>query len=108
MLKELQRGLRLTQALRKHHADFPPNGLAIFMSIAVDEGLSASDLVERLDMPKATVSRNLRMLGSRLSAQKEGLKLLRSDNDPIDFRIRRSYLTDKGKEFLEDIVKALK
>lgn len=108
MLKELQRGLKLTKTLRKYHSDFPPNGLSIFMSIAVSEGLSATDLIVRLDMPKATVSRNLRMLGSLVAPKKEGMKLIRLEHDPDDYRVRRGYLTDLGKIFLAELVVALK
>lgn len=108
MLRELNRGLRLTKTLRKYHSDFPPNGLSIFMCIAISEGLSATDLIERLDMPKATVSRNLRMLGAQVAPNKEGMKLIRLEHDPEDYRVRRGYLTDLGKEFLKDISTALK
>ena len=107
MSKELQRGLKLSLALRKYHSDFPPNGLAIFVCIAREEGLSASDLVSKLDMPKATVSRNLRMLGDTVSPQKEGLKLVRLEHDAKDYRVRRGYLTDLGRQFLADLTEAL-
>jgi DNA-binding MarR family transcriptional regulator len=108
MLKELQRGLELTKTLRNYHADFPPNGLAIFLSLVDTEGASCTELVERLDMPKATVSRNLRMLGPLLSPLKEGLKLVTLIHDPADYRVRRAYLTDYGKQFASDILAALK
>jgi DNA-binding MarR family transcriptional regulator len=108
MLKELQRGLELTKTLRKYHSDFPPNGLAIFLSLADTEGASCTELVERLDMPKATVSRNLRMMGPLLSPHKEGLKLIELLHDPDDYRVRRAYLTDEGKQFASDIIASLK
>jgi DNA-binding MarR family transcriptional regulator len=108
MLKELQRGLELTRTLRKYHADFPPNGLAIFLSLSDREGASCSELVDRLDMPKATVSRNLRMLGPLLSPHKEGMKLVELLHDPDDYRVRRAYLTEYGKEFASDLITALK
>jgi DNA-binding MarR family transcriptional regulator len=108
MLKELQRGLKLTKTLRKYHSDFPPNGLSIFMSLASSEGLSATDLIVRLDMPKATVSRNLRMLSDLISPKKTGMKLIRLEHDPDDYRVRRGYLTDLGKIFLAELVVALK
>ena len=103
MSKEIQRLIKLTGVLRKYHADFPPNALAIFAMLGRNEALSASDLIERLGMPKATVSRNLRMLGDRLSPTKEGLNLIRLEHDANDYRIRRGFLTEKGKEFLEPV-----
>ena len=108
MIKEIQRGLNLTKALRKYHSDFPPNGLTIFLSIANKQGMSSTELVQLLDIPKATVSRNLRMLGDLISPQKEGLKLIYLEHDPMDYRVRRGYLTDLGREFLADILEALK
>jgi DNA-binding MarR family transcriptional regulator len=107
MLIELQRGLNLTKVLRSQHSDFPPNGLAIFLSIANKEGMSSTELVELLDMPKATVSRNLRMLGDILSPNKEGMKLVKLIHDPMDYRVRRGYLTATGRVFLAKIRKAL-
>lgn len=94
--------------MRKFHSDFPPNGLAIFVCIAQDEGVSASDLVHKLGIPKATVSRNLRMLGEQLSPTKKGINLIRLEHDPKDYRVRRGYLTDKGREFLTELNEALK
>ena len=108
MLKELNRGLKLTEVLRKQHADFPPNGLAIFLSLADKEGASCTELVERLDIPKATVSRNLRMLGPLLAPHKEGMKLVEMIHDPEDYRVRRAYLTKEGKEFKANLMEALK
>ena len=107
VLKEISRGLNLTKALRDFHSDFPPNGLAIFISIAKQEGSSSTELMKRLDMPKATVSRNLRMLSDVLSPHKPGMKLIKLHHDPDDYRVRRAYLTPKGKAFLESIIKAL-
>lgn len=107
MQKELKRGLNLAKLLRNYHLDFPPNGLAIFLEVSNKEGLSSTDLVEKLDMPKATVSRNLRMLGDRLGPNKAGMNLVRLEHDENDYRIRRAYLTDKGRIFLLELLKAL-
>ena len=107
MLKEISRGLKLTKSLRELHSDFPPNGLAIFLSIAKQEGASSTELVERLKMPKATVSRNLRMLSDLLAPRKEGMKLVYLEHDPDDNSVRRAYLTPQGKEFLPSHIKAL-
>ena len=107
MLKEISRGLKLTKSLREQHSDFPPNGLAIFLSIAKQEGASSTELVQRLNMPKATVSRNLRMLSDLLAPRKEGMKLVYLEHDPDDYRVRRAYLTPKGKEFLKSLIEAL-
>ncbi|HCG9221657.1 TPA: MarR family transcriptional regulator [Vibrio parahaemolyticus] len=75
--------------------------------MALDEGLSAGDVVERLEIPKATVSRNLRALGDRVSPQKEGMNLIRMEHDAADYRIRRAYLTERGRAFKEEVILAL-
>ncbi|MBG9996892.1 hypothetical protein I6F50_17780 [Pseudoalteromonas sp. NZS127_1] len=107
MQKELKRGMNLAKLLRKYHADFPPNGLAIFIEVSSSEGISSSELVEKLGMPKATVSRNLRMLSDRATPTKEGMYLVTLRHDPNDYRVRRAYLTDKGRGFLLELLKAL-
>lgn len=108
MQKELKRGLKLALLLREYHSDFPPNGFAIFLHVANSEGLSSGDIIEKLKMPKATVSRNLRMLGDRVSPTREGLNLVRLEHDANDYRVRRAYLTERGKEFLRGVEEALK
>ncbi len=108
MQKELKRGLNLALMLRDYHSDFPPNGLSIFIMIASNEGLSSTEIVEKLDLPKATVSRNLRMLGDRLSPDKEGMNLVRLEHDKRDYRVRRGYLTERGQDFLQKLTDCLK
>lgn len=73
----------------------------------MNEGISSTELVGKLDAPKATVSRNLRMLGDRMSPTREGMGLIRLDHDPKDYRVRRAFMTDKGKLFLEELVEAM-
>lgn len=73
----------------------------------MNEGISSTELVEKLDAPKATVSRNLRMLGDRMSPTRDGMGLISLQHDPKDYRVRRAFLTDKGKVFLTELTEAL-
>jgi DNA-binding MarR family transcriptional regulator len=107
MQKQLKRILRLVPLLQTHHSDFPPNGLQIFTLVAMNEGISSTELVEKLDAPKATVSRNLRMLGDRMSPTKNGMGLVSLRHDPKDYRVRRAYITEKGQTFLDELLEAL-
>lgn len=107
MQVELNRGLKLSAVLREYIPDSTPNGLAIFIVIAQKEGLAAGELVTELDMPKSTISRNLRKLGDRFSPHQAGLDLIRLEHDESDYRVRRAYLTKRGKEFLSAIKLAL-
>jgi DNA-binding MarR family transcriptional regulator len=108
MTIQINRALSLAKTLRKYHSDFPPNALAVFCALAREEGLSTSDIVNKLDLPKATVSRNMRFLSDRLSPDKKGLSFIRMEHDPSDYRIRRGYLTDTGKKFLLDFENSLR
>ncbi|HHJ3231254.1 TPA: MarR family winged helix-turn-helix transcriptional regulator [Vibrio parahaemolyticus] len=107
MQAELSRGLKLSAVLREYIPDSTPNGFAIFMVVAQREGLAAGDLVDALDMPKSTISRNLKKLSDRFSPHKEGLDLIRLEHDDADYRVRRAFLTERGKEFLANITRAL-
>ncbi len=108
MSKETQRAIKLSRTLKEFHSDFPINALAIFCCIAEEEGLSSTDLIKKLDTPKATVSRNLRLLGDRKAPNQDGLNLIQLKHDITDYRVRRAYLTEKGKDFYALIEKALK
>ncbi|AFC58271.1 MarR family winged helix-turn-helix transcriptional regulator [Vibrio cholerae] len=107
MQVELSRGLKLSAVLREYIPDSTPNGFAIFMVVAQREGLAAGDLVDALDMPKSTISRNLKKLSDRFSPRQEGLDLIRLEHDNADYRVRRAFLTKRGKEFLAAITCAL-
>ncbi|MDP5253389.1 MULTISPECIES: MarR family winged helix-turn-helix transcriptional regulator [unclassified Vibrio] len=107
MQVELKRGLNLANVLREYIPDSTPNGFAIFIVIAQNEGLAAGDLTVKLDMPKSTISRNLRKLGERFSPQQAGLDLIKLEHDESDYRVRRAFLTDRGRQFLSKIKEAL-
>lgn len=108
LLKENKRALNLTLTLKKYHSDFPPNALAIFTYISENEGISAKELTAKLGIPKATVSRNLRLLSNRQPSIKESMNLVRLESDAQDSRIKRAYLTEKGKSFQMEVIEALK
>ncbi|EPO2258120.1 MarR family winged helix-turn-helix transcriptional regulator [Vibrio parahaemolyticus] len=104
---EIKRGLKLIETLKEYHHDFPPNALAIFMLVSEYAGITSGELVERVGISKASVSRNLRMMGDRISPEKEGLNLIRMEHAPEDYRVRRAYLTERGHEFLIALKRAL-
>ncbi|TAA47959.1 helix-turn-helix domain-containing protein [Corallincola spongiicola] len=99
--------IKVTEILKDLHFDFPLNGIAILMEVSCEDGVSSSDISHRLGLPKATTSRNLRMLSDRLSHEKEGLRLIELRHDEKDYRVRRAYMTLKGYKVVQRINEAM-
>ncbi|KAB0285654.1 MarR family transcriptional regulator [Vibrio fortis] len=72
-----------------------------------NRSIAAGELSEKLDIPKATVSRNLRMLGKKATPTKDGIHLLDMEHTKEDYRVRVAVLTEKGEEFLAELGDAL-
>ena len=73
-----------------------PEGLGIMFLLSRNEGLTQSNISTLLAKDKAMITRLLNSL------VEEGL--VRRDQDESDRRVVRSYLTDKGKKLLEEII----
>ena len=73
----------------------------VFLTVAMEEGLTSPQLVERLQLPQQTLSRKIRNLGQSVNAtgETEGYNLIKA--------IRKGkalsyFLTDAGKDLWQD------
>lgn len=85
----------------------------LFMEVATNEGITMSEIKERLGMLGGTLSRNMRTLGQYYGKVKgkqalRGLNLLRYEPDMHDRRALSCHLTDRGREVYQQIVKMVK
>ena len=99
-LRALDRALRFARA--KLSPDITAQRLLILIAVYFHEGLSQRELLNHLEATSITaLSRNLADL-SRLTTKKQpGPGLLELRVDPLNLRIKRLFLTKKGKRFME-------
>ncbi len=103
----------LDQALRFARAKLSPDitaqRLLILMAVYFHEGLSQRDLLGHLDSTSITaLSRNLADLSSLTTKKTPGPGLLSLRVDPLNLRVKRVFLTPKGRRFMKQWFAAAK
>lgn len=96
----LDRALRLARA--KLSPDITAQRLLILIAVYLHEGLSQRELLQHLESTSITaLSRNLADLSAFTSKKTSGPGLLELRVDPLNLRIKRVFLTAKGKRFMK-------
>lgn len=90
--------VRVLEELRTLDPDLPIQYALSFLTIAQNEGLSIRDLSERLGIAQSSASRNVAALSRWHSFGKEGLDLVRAEEDPRERRRKIVTLTEKGRD----------
>lgn len=99
-LQELDRALRFARL--KLNTDVTAQRLLILMCVTINEGLSQRELLTKLDATSITaLSRNLADLSALTTRKTTGPDLLELRTDPMNLRIKRVYLTAKGRSFMK-------
>ena len=81
--------------------EFPAQLMSIFFWIAAHNGCKQEDLIKECNISKSSVSRCVTWLGPRHRLEhRSGLKLVRRERDPDNWRGWRLYLTPKGEIFV--------
>lgn len=106
-LRALDRALRFARC--ELTADITAQRLLILVCVFFNEGLSQRELLTRLDSTSITaLSRNLADLSSWTTKKAEGPGLIELRVDPMNLRIKRVYLTAKGRRFVRRWLEATK
>ncbi len=88
--------------------DITVQRLLILLAVYANEGLSQRELLEKLDGCSITaLSRNLADLSSLTSKKRPGPGLVESRVDPMNLRLRRLFMTPKGRRLVKRIDRAL-
>ena len=104
-LRSLDRALRYARA--KLSPDITAQRLLILIAVYFHEGLSQRELLSHLDLTSITaLSRNLADLSSLTTKKLPGPGLLEQRVDPLNLRIKRVFLTAKGKRFMRGWLEA--
>ncbi len=81
--------------------EFPAQLMGIFFWIAAHDGCKQENLAESCNMSPSSVSRCVTWLGPRHRLEhRSGLRLIRRERDPDNYKAYRLYLTPKGKSFV--------
>ena len=108
-MKEISRIFKVIEHLRKTvNKDFPSQHIAIFLAVAQNPGITMPELIQQLDMPQGTLSRNVKLLSRFMvhengSSSLKGHDLLRTEPVPTGRHALAVYLTDKGNFLLREI-----
>lgn len=95
----LDRALRF--ARRKISPDITAQRLLILIAVYRNEGASQRELLKQLDSTSITaLSRNIADLSSLTSRKSQGPGLLELRVDPMNLRVKRIFLTQRGKAFV--------
>ena len=80
--------------------EFPAQLMSVFFWIAAHNGCKQEDLVKACNLSPSSVSRCVTWLGPQHRLEhRSGLKLVRRERDPDNYKAWRLYLTPKGDVF---------
>lgn len=103
-LSILDRALRLARA--KLSPDITAQRLLILLAVYKHEGFSQRELLQHLDSTSITaLSRNLADLSALTTKKSPGPGLLELRVDPLNLRIKRVFLTARGKRFMKTLLR---
>lgn len=85
--------------------DFAMSQFAMFLLVAVREGITMAEVAEFLQLSQGAVSRNLRQLSKYKDERGniQGYNLIYSQSDLTDRRRFALYLTPKGRQLIADL-----
>jgi len=99
-LQLMDRALRYARA--KISPDITAQRLLILIAVFFHEGLSQRELLKHLEGTSITaLSRNLADLSTLTTRKSPGPGLLELRSDPLNLRVKRVFLTRKGRQFVE-------
>lgn len=102
-----QRTLRAVDRALRHaretlSPDITAQRLLILIAVYFHEGLSQRELLQHLDSTSITsLSRNIADLSGLTTKKLPGPGLLELRSDPLNLRIKRVFLTNKGRRFMD-------
>jgi DNA-binding MarR family transcriptional regulator len=80
----------------------------VFLLVAMDEGRGVQEYAERAGVTQPGMTRILLALGPRGQKGAAGHRLVQQATGTEDLRKRQTFLTDKGKSLLQEIVRLMR
>ena len=88
------------------HQSFPVQAIQVFLEVALNEGITITEVSQHLGIGKASASRNAAMLGERHRSGRDGYGLMETRSGP-DPRHKLLYLTKSGHELAATVAKLI-
>jgi DNA-binding MarR family transcriptional regulator len=101
-LKRFERAMR--QVRTSIDPLVPTQLVQAFLTVALEEGMTLTDIAEKLGTNLSTASRQLLDLGERNRKMEPGYMLVNRVVDPNNLRVNRYTLTPKGKLLVDELV----
>lgn len=85
--------------------DFAIQQLAIYLLVSQNQGITMTEISDRLNMPQGTVSRNVKELTQYIDKFKNncGYDLIRVEPDMVERRRLACYLSRKGNRLMKEL-----
>lgn len=106
-IRKADRLERIIDAFRDIDPAMPSSYMRAFVAVAKNPGFGSSVYAKDIGTVQAVASRILLELGQKSRGGGQGYDLLDSDNDPIDFRLKRTFLTPNGRSLWRKLMGAL-
>ena len=98
---------RVVDLMRLFDQQLPAQVISVFFYVASHDGCSTSGMPEELGLAQSSISRCTDWLSDYHRLGKPGMGLIVKKKDPYDSRLRRVYLTDKGRNVINQIKELL-
>jgi DNA-binding MarR family transcriptional regulator len=88
--------------------NMPMQYVTAFLLVALKQGESVTEYARTAGVSQSLMTRHLANLGDINRHHGEGFNLVEKKDDPMDRRVKRARLTEKGQRVLGEMVRALK
>lgn len=102
--QQLIRVLRVLEQFRELDSEMQMPQAVTLLTIALNEGISLSDLTEKTAQATSSASRNVASLSLVHRKGKPGHGLVLNREDPVERRRKQHVLTAKGKAFIRKLL----
>lgn len=107
-MKPLGKLLSAVSAVRLLDDAMPLQQFAVFLTVARNDGLTLSDIGEKLHISSSSASRNVQALSDyHWIKPRKGLELVETTIDRMDTRKKVVTLTKKGERLADELVSIL-
>lgn len=103
---ELNSFLKGVQTMRGVEQQMPAQMIATFLTVAIQPGITMSELAQRLGLAQSSCSRNVAALGEWHRFGKAGYNLVEAIEDPRERRRKIMFLTIKGRNIAAQLLSA--
>lgn len=103
----LRAAMELAQAFRSVEPTMPLSYATAFLAVALDPGHGTTHYAKVLGVVQPVASRHLLEIGQKTRTKEPGLGLVASEYNKVDLRLKRYFLTAKGKALLSQIEAAM-